>query len=68
MAEIIITSLKSQHTHQFPGEDLLIEVELNLFICNVNTKLLKGIPLEILKAKNVQDTNSEITTTEKIKP
>jgi hypothetical protein len=34
---------------------MLIEVVLDLFIGNIYAELFKGIPLEILKAKNVQD-------------
>lgn len=44
----------------------MVEVKLNLFICNVYTKLLKGVPLEIFKAKNVQYTNSAIIIAVKI--
>lgn len=34
---------------------MLIEVVLDLFIGDIYAELFKGIPLEILKAKNVQD-------------
>ena len=44
----------------------MVEVKLNLFICNVYTKLLKGVPLEIFKTKNVQYTNSAIIIAVKI--
>lgn len=36
---------------------MLIEVELNLFIRNVDTQLFKRIFFEILKAKDVKNSN-----------
>ena len=47
-------------THQLPRENLLVEVELDLFVGDVYTKLFKRIPFEILKAKYVQNPNSVI--------
>ena len=44
-------------THQFPSEHMLVEVVLDLFVCNVDAKLLKGVPLEVLEAEDIQNTN-----------
>lgn len=49
-----------RETYQFPRENLLVEVELDLFVGDVYTKLFKRIPFEILKAKNVQNPNPVI--------
>jgi len=59
---------KIQHTYLFPGKDVLIEVELNLFIGNVDTELFKRILLEILKAKDIKNSNVQtlIASTVKI--
>ena len=38
---------------------MLVEVELDLLIGDVDTQLLEGVPLEVLKAKDVQDANVE---------
>ena len=46
------------NTHQFPGEDLLVEVELYLLVSNVNTQLLERIGLEVLEAEDVKNANS----------
>lgn len=51
---------KKRKTYQFPRENLLVEVELDLFVGDIYTKLFKRIPFEILKAKYVQDPNSVI--------
>lgn len=40
-----------------PGEYVLVEVELDLFVGDVDAELLKRVPLEVLKAKDVQDAN-----------
>lgn len=34
---------------------MLVEVELDLLVGNVDAQLLKGVLLEVLKAKDVQD-------------
>lgn len=47
-------------TYQLPRKNLLVEVELDLFVGDVYTKLFKRIPFEILKAKYVQNPNSVI--------
>jgi hypothetical protein len=36
---------------------------LQLFICKIDTKLLKGIQFEILEPENIQESNSFISTT-----
>lgn len=47
---------------------MLIEVELNLFIGNVDTELFKRIFFEILKAKDIKNSNVQtiIVSTAKI--
>ena len=40
-----------------PSKDVLVKVELELFIGNVDTELLKGVAAEVLEAKNVQNAN-----------
>lgn len=39
----------------FPGEYVLVEVELDLLVGDVDAELLEGVLLEILKTKDVQD-------------
>lgn len=56
---LYITSIS---THLFPGEHVLVEIKLNLFICNVNAQLLKGIFFEIFKAKYIQNANAQFIT------
>lgn len=57
------------NTYLFPGKNMLIEVELNLFIGNVDTELFKRIFFEILKAKDIKNSNVQtiIVSTAKIK-
>lgn len=57
------------NAYLFPGKDMLIEVELNLFIGNVDAELFKRIFFEILKAKDIQNSNVQtiIISTAKIK-
>jgi len=38
-----------------PGEDVLVEVELDLLIGDVDAELLKRVPLKVFKAEDVQD-------------
>ena len=47
-------------THLLHGKYLMVEVALKLLISQVDTKLLKAVPLKILKAKDVQDANVEM--------
>lgn len=56
------------NTYLFPGKNMLIEVELNLFIGNVDTELFKRIFFEILKAKDIKNSNVQtiIVSTAKI--
>lgn len=49
-------------TYLFPSKHVLIKIILNLFICNVNAKLLKGIFFEIFKAKYIQYANAQFIT------
>lgn len=44
-------------SHLFPGENVLVEVELDLLVGDVDAKLLEGVLLEVLKTKDVQDAN-----------
>lgn len=41
----------------FPSKDVLVEVKLDLLVGYVDAKLLKGVLLEVLKAKYIQDAN-----------
>ncbi len=41
----------------FPSKDLLVEVELELLVGHVDAELLKRIGSNVLKAKDVQNTN-----------
>lgn len=56
------------NTYLFPCKDMLIEVELNLFIGNVDTELFKRIFFEILEAKDIKNSNVQtvIVSTAKI--
>lgn len=47
--------------HLFQGKNVLVEVKLNLFICNVDAELLKGVLLEVLESKDVQDSHIHAT-------
>ena len=38
---------------------MLIEVVLDLFVRNVYAQLLKGVAIKVLKAKYVEDSNSQ---------
>lgn len=54
----VISHIHNLAKHLFPSKDMLIEVELQLFISNVDTQLLKWIGTKILKPKNIQNPNS----------
>ena len=54
-----------RRTYQLPRENLLVEVELNLFVGDVYAQLFKRIPFKIFKTKYVQDSNSVIIITGK---
>lgn len=56
---------QKRKTYQLPRENLLVEVELNLFVGDVYTQLFKRIPFKIFKTKYVQDSNSVIIITGK---
>ena len=47
-------------THHFHNKNILVEIVLNLFVGNVNKKLLKGIVIEVFKAKDIQNSNPKI--------
>lgn len=51
---------QKRKTHQLPRENLLVKVELNLFVGDVYTQLFKRIPFEIFKTKYVQDSDSVV--------
>ena len=36
-------------------EDVLVEVELELFVCSVDTKLLEAVVFEVLEPCNVEN-------------
>ena len=40
---------------------MLVEVKLNLLICNVDAKLFKGVILEVLESKDDQDSHIHAT-------
>ena len=42
----------------FPGEDVLVEVVLQLLVCDVDAELLKRVVLEVLKPENIQQPDS----------
>ena len=42
-------------SYLLPGEDVLVEVELDLLVGDVDAQLLEGVPLEVFKAEDVQD-------------
>lgn len=53
-----------------PGEDVLVEVELDLLIGDVDAELLERVPLKVLKAEDVQDPDVQtlvVLSTEKFK-
>lgn len=47
-------------TYLLPREHVLIEIILNLLICNVNAQLLKGVLFEIFEAKYIKDANVQL--------
>ena len=47
-------------THLLPGEYVLVEVILYLFIGNVYTQLFKRILVKVLKSEYIQDAYREI--------
>lgn len=59
---MILHKVKST-THLFQGEDVIVEIILQLFICIVDAELLKAVGFEVLKAKNVQDANRQTLET-----
>lgn len=50
--------------YHFPGEDVLVEVVLDLFVRDVDAQLLERILLEILKAEDVEQTNGKSVAAE----
>jgi len=49
----------------FKLEDVLVEVKMKRFICVVDTELFKTVSGEILKAKNVENSNRACLETTK---
>ena len=43
----------------FPGEDVLVEEELYLFVGDVDAQLLEGILGKVLETENVQNTDGQ---------
>lgn len=54
-----------KHTHLFKLKDVLIDVILQFLIAVVDAQLLKGVFLEVLESKHVQDTNGQTLKTAK---
>lgn len=52
-----------KHTHLFKLKDVLIDVILQFLIAVVDAQLLKGVFLEVLESKHVQDTNGQALKT-----
>lgn len=46
-----------KETHLFQGKYVLVEIKLDLLICNVDAQLLKWVLLEVFKPKDVQDSH-----------
>ena len=54
---VILLCYRCTVLYLFNLEDVFVEVLLQLLVSIVDTKLLKGVLLEHLKTKDVQDTN-----------
>lgn len=50
-------------TYLLQIENVVVEIILQLFVCIVNAELLEAVGLEVLKAKNVQNTNGQTLKT-----
>lgn len=50
-------------TYLLQIENVVVEVILQLFVCIVNAELLEAVGLEVLKAKNVQNTDGQTLKT-----
>ena len=50
---------RGRRSYLLPGEDVLVEVELDLLVGDVDAQLLEGVPLEVLKAEDVKDPDVE---------
>lgn len=46
-------------TYLLQIENVVVEIILQLFVCIINAELLEAVGLEVLKAKNVQNTNGQ---------
>ena len=44
-------------THLFESEYVLVEVELDLLVCDIDAQLFKRVLFEVLKSKDVQDSH-----------
>lgn len=44
-------------THLFESKYVLVEIKLNLLVCDVDAQLLKRVLLEVFKSKDVQDSH-----------
>lgn len=53
----------TKHTHLFKLKDVLIDVILQFLVAVVDAQLLKGVFLEVLESKHVQDTNGQTLKT-----
>lgn len=50
---------QKMRTYLLQIENVVVEIILQLFVCIVNAELLEAVGLEVLKAKNVQNTNGQ---------
>lgn len=54
---------QKMRTYLLQIENVVVEIILQLLICIVNAELLEAVGLEVLKAKNVQNTNGQTLKT-----
>lgn len=54
-----VERLEQGCTHLLQLEDVLVEVVLQLFVGVVDAELLEAVPLEVLKAKDVEDPDGQ---------
>lgn len=50
---------RNKTTNLLQIEDVVVEIILQLLVCIVDAELLETVSLEVLKAKNVQDTDRQ---------
>ena len=52
--------LQLVHTHFLHGKYLMVEVTLQLLVCQVDTKLLKTVVLKIFEPKDIENANMKM--------